>query len=613
MERGSFGSRKRAYTVGAVFLILIGVLAFRLYNLQFVEFDSFRSQAERNSISRIASDPLRGIIYDREGNIIVDNNPSYTLTVTPFEFEWNSLSLLVRLFGVDSNLVRYRISRAGQNSFEPVKVMRNLSFQQLSVLEEYRTLLPGINYVIESRRAYRMKPQLAHLLGYTKEISPHLLKMMGDYYQPGDIVGFNGIEAYYEDILRGRKGYGYHTVNALGKVVESFDHGQSDIPAIEGSDITLTLDMDLQDYGERLMQGKRGAIVALDPRNGEILAFVSSPDYDLRDFTGRISVELWNSLRDDEDSPLYNRCSMAAYPPGSTFKMLVAAAALQEGIIDINTRIHCAGVHLLAGQEFGCHGAHGDINVVTALEHSCNVFFYKLIFKLGFDNLVKYGRLFHFGRPTGMDISNENSGILPSKEYYDRRYGSKWNIGYLINLGIGQGEINTTPLQMAAYTAALANGGTYYKPHVVRSIKRPGEDEDELITRDGERLGFSQSVMEIIHRGMYRSVNGSGTGYLARVGGTRVAGKTGTAQNPPNPDHAWFVGYAPFDDPQIAIAIIIENGGFGGSAAAPLAGAMIRRHLFGPVFHTNVTDSTSVETELIGQTAGDAAEGAMTD
>ncbi len=613
MGRTSFASRKRTYIVGAVFLILVGILAFRLYNLQFVEFDSFRSQAQRNSISRIASDPLRGIVYDREGNIIVDNNPSYTLTVTPFEFEWSSLALLVQLFNVDSNLVRYRVSRAGQNSFEPVKIMRNLSFQQLSMLEEYRTLLPGINYVIESRRDYHMRPHLSHLLGYTKEISPHLLKTMGDYYQPGDIVGFNGIESFYEDILRGEKGYGYHTVNALGKVVESFDHGQSDIPAVEGSDIVLTIDMDLQSYGERLMLGKRGSIVALDPRNGEVLAFVSSPDYDLRDFTGRISVELWNSLRDDEASPLYNRCSMAAYPPGSTFKMLVAAAALQEGIIDINTRIPCSGVHLLAGQEFGCHGAHGNINVVTAIEHSCNVFFYKLIFKLGFDNLVKYGRLFHFGRVTGMDISNENSGILPSKEYYDKRYGSKWNIGYLINLGIGQGEINTTPLQMAAYTAALANGGTYYRPHAIRAIKHPARDEEELIPGNPENLGFSRSVMEIIQRGMYRSVNGSGTGYLARVGGTRVAGKTGTAQNPPNPDHAWFVGYAPFDDPQIAVAVIVENGGFGGSAAAPLAGAMIRRYLIGPVYPGTTTDSSSSVIEPIDQAEVESAEGVMTD
>ncbi|MCB2204328.1 penicillin-binding protein 2 [bacterium] len=595
MERSTFASRKRAYTIGAIFLILIAVLLGRMYELQFMQFDSFRSQAEKQSIHQISKDPLRGLVYDRDGDLIVGNNPSYTLTVTPFKFEWNSLPLLVRLFRVDSNVVRYRVSRAGLHSFEPVKIARDLSFQQLSLLEEYRTLLPGVNYVVESRRVYKMKPHLAHLLGYTKEISPRLLKNLGDYYQPGDIVGFNGIEAAYEDELRGHKGYGYHTVNALGKVVESFDHGRSDIPAEEGSDLYLTVDMDLQAYGEQLMRGKRGAIVALDPRNGEVLAFVSAPDYDLQDFSGRIPVDVWNQLRDDPASPLYNRCSMAAYPPGSTFKMLVAAAALQEHIIDLDTRISCPGSYMLAGQEFGCHGAHGDINVVSAIEHSCNVFFYKLIFKLGFDNLKKYGAMFHFGRTTGMDISNENSGILPSEEYYNKRYGTKWNIGYLVNLGIGQGEINTTPLQMAAYTATIANGGTYYTPHAVRATRARMDDEPVELPIHGEKLPIRKDVLDIIHRGMYRAVNGSGTGYAAQVGGTRVAGKTGTAENPPNPDHAWFVGYAPFDDPRIAVAVIVENGGFGGTAAAPLAGAMIRRFLFGaPVYNAPASDSIRV-------------------
>ena len=581
MERSSFASRQRSYILGAILLGLLSILVFRLYELQFMQYDSFRSQAETNSIRQLAKDPLRGLIYDRHGNLLVDNNPSYTLTITPFEFQWHSLPLLKRLFDIDTNVVRYRISREGISSFQPVKIARDITFSQLSLLEEYRTLLPGVNYTIESRRVYHLKPRLSHLLGYTKEISPRLLDKLGDYYQPGDIVGFSGIEAHYEEVLRGKKGYGYYAVDSRGKVIESFEHGRADIPAEEGNDLILTLDMDLQDYGERLMRGRRGAIVALDPQNGEILAFVSAPDYDLRDFSGRISVDVWSALRDDPASPLFNRCSMAAYPPGSTFKMLVAVAALQENIIDIDTRISCPGSYLLAGQEFGCHGAHGDINVVGAIEHSCNVFFYKLIFKLGFENLQKYGKLFHIGSPTGIDISNENSGILPSEEYYDKRYGSRWNIGYLVNLGIGQGEINTTPLQMAAYTATLANGGIYYRPHAIKSIKDRTTGKKRPVAVNATRLPISSAAMSIIQRGMYRVVHGSGTGYSARVSGTKVAGKTGTAQNPPNPDHAWFVGYAPFENPRIAVAVIVENGGFGGTAAAPIAGAMIRRYLFG--------------------------------
>lgn len=582
MDESGFASRQRSLFLGVVVLGLFGVLLFRLTDLQFLQYDAFRSKAEKNSIRQIAKDPLRGLIFDRNGELVVDNNPSYTLTITPFEFQWSSLPTLVRFFGVDSNLVRYRLTRAGINGFEPVKIARELTFHQLSLLEEYRTALPGVNYVIESRRNYKMTPHLSHLLGYTKEISPKLLKQLGEYYRPGDIVGFNGIEAYYEPVLRGSKGYGYYTVDATGRVVESFDHGRSDISAREGSDIFLSIDMDLQHYAERLMRGRRGAIVAMDPRNGEVLAFVSAPDYNLADLSGRISPEVWSSLVDNPDMPMYNRASMAAYPPGSTFKMLVAIAALQEGIISTETRIHCPGSYTLAGKDFGCHGAHGDIGVVSAIEHSCNVFFYKLIFKLGFENLKKYGLMFHFGRRTGIDISNESPGILPTEEYYNERYGKRWNIGYLVNLGIGQGEVNTTPLQMAAYTAALANGGTYVVPHAVVKVRDRYSQETRQIPVKRERLPLSHEAISIIQRGMLRVVQGNGTGYAARVPGVRVAGKTGTAQNPPKRDHAWFVGYAPFERPTIAVAVIIENGGFGGAAAAPVAGAVMRRYLQGP-------------------------------
>ncbi|MBR9978790.1 MAG: penicillin-binding protein 2 [Bacteroidetes bacterium] len=596
MERSSFASRKRAYILTSVIVALIGILVVRLYQLQFLEFSSFRSQAESNSIRRLSKEPLRGLIFDKNGNLIVDNNPSYTLTVTPFEFAWESLPILKRLFDVDTNVVRYRISQAGKNTFQPVKISRDLSFIQLSLLEEYRTMLPGVDYTIESRRIYNLKANLSHLLGYTKEISPWLLNNLGDYYQPGDMVGFNGIEAYYEEELRGNKGYSYLSVDSRGRVIESFGHGRSDIPARQGKDLVLTIDMDLQQHGERLLRGKRGAIVAIDPRNGEVLAFVSAPDYDLRDFSGRISLDVWNALRENPHSPMFNRCSMATYPPGSTFKMLVAIAALQEGIIDTDTRIACPGSYLLAGQEFGCHGAHGDINVVKALEHSCNVFFYKLIFKLGFTNLQKYGRIFHFGVPTGMDISNESSGIIPSEEYYDKRYGTRWNIGYLVNLGIGQGEINATPLQMAAFTASLANGGTYYRPHAVREMLDRVTGDVHAVEKGARALPLSKNALEVIQRGMYRAVHGSGTGSAARVAGVRIAGKTGTAQNPPNPDHAWFVGYAPVDDPRIALAVIVEQGGFGGVVAAPIAGSMMRRYLLGPgIPHTPEGSQNDVE------------------
>ncbi|MBL0176961.1 MAG: penicillin-binding protein 2 [Ignavibacteria bacterium] len=582
MEYGSFATRGRLLLIGGAFLALLAVLGYRLYQLQFIEYDTFRQHAERNSIRRIAREPMRGLIYDRDMKLIVNNNPSYTLTVTPFEFKWEALPVLGRMFGVDSNFVRYRIIQAGRYSFEPVKIARDISFEQLAMLEENKSQLPGVNFVVESRREYSMNSKLAHLLGYTKEISPQLLKRLGDYYQPGDIVGFNGIESYYENILRGRKGFGFFTVNARGKVVESFENGQSDIPAAEGTDLVLSLDMGLQAYAEGILRNRAGAIVAMDPSNGEILAFASSPDYDLRDLTGRIPVDVWQRLNTDERHPMYNRCSMAAYPPGSTFKMMLAAAALQEGIIDENSTIPCPGSYTLAGTTFKCHGAHGNINVVHAIEASCNVFFYKLIFKLGFEQWSRYGSMFHFGRKTGMDISNENPGTLPSEAYYNRRYAKRWNKGYLVSLGIGQGEVNTTPLQMAAYTSTFANGGTYFRPHAVRAVidRTSGGRKEIPVIR--EKLPISDRVWRIVQNGMYRVVNGNGTGFAARVDGAQVAGKTGTAQNPHGRDHAWFVGYAPFKNPKIAVAVIIENGGTGGITAAPVAGSVIRRALSGP-------------------------------
>lgn len=582
MEDTSFGKRRRGYILLTSVVLLFGVLVWRLIELQFVEYDSFRSQAERNSIRRVAKEPLRGIIYDRTGTIVVNNNPSYTLTVTPFEFRWSNLPLLQQMFGVDTNVVRYRVAQAGVYSFEPVKVLRDLPFDKLSLLEENRALLPGVNYLVESRREYLASPRLSHLLGYTKEISPGLLRKLGTYYQPGDIVGYNGIESFYESLLRGRKGYGVLTVNARGRVVESFDHGQADVDALEGSDLVLSIDLDLQEYSERVLRGRRGAIVALDPSNGEVLAFVSGPDYDLRDVSGRIPFDVWNELNTNPGLPLYNRASMAAYPPGSTFKMMLAIAALEENIIDANSTIPCPGSYTLAGVTFKCHGAHGNVNVTRAIEYSCNVFFYKLIFKLGFDNWSRYGDMFHFGRKTGMDISNENPGVLPSEAYYNRRYGKRWNKGYLVSLGIGQGEVNTTPLQMAAYTAVIANGGTYYQPHAVRQvIDRTRKNTRTDIPIVGEKLPIRSSVWDVIRHGMLRVVHGNGTGYAARIGGIQVAGKTGTSQNPHGRDHAWFVGFAPYKDPKIAVAVIIENGGYGGDAAAPVASAVIRRYLQG--------------------------------
>ncbi|MDH7514934.1 MAG: penicillin-binding protein 2 [Bacteroidota bacterium] len=589
------GNSRRKTFVGVMFFGAFAILGYRMFQLQFFEYDEFRTHAERNSIRCIEREPMRGLILDANGNILVNNQPIYTLTITPFEFREESIPLVSSLFELDSGIVRKALRENRGTAFEPVKILRDLTFEKIALLEENRSLLPGVGYIVENRRVYTAQTRMSHLLGYIKEISPALLARRGPYYKPGDMIGYTGIESYYEDVLRGRKGYEYFTVDARGKVIERFEQGKADQPAVEGADLVLTIDMKLQEYAERLLRNRRGAIVALDVNNGEVKAFASAPDYDLRTISQAMTAEQWRILNENEGHPLYNRCSMAAYPPGSTFKMMLAAAALQERIIDASTTIPCPGSYTLAGVTFKCHGAHGNIDVVRAIEYSCNVFFYKLIFKLGFALWAKYGSMFHFGRPTGIDIAHENPGVLPDESYYNRRYGRRWNKGYLVSLGIGQGEISTTPLQMAAFTATIANGGTYYRPHVVRSIiDRAGKGKQDIPILQ-ERLPLDPEVWRVIRKGMFLVVHGSGTGYAARTSSVHVAGKTGTAQNPHGRDHAWFVGYAPAENPKIAVAVIIENGGWGGEAAAPIAGAILRYGLLGPVVPASVTDTTEVE------------------
>ncbi len=582
MDAGTpYGSRARRYAISFLLILGFGVLLYRLYDVQFSQAEEWWKQAERNAVRKIPRDPSRGLMYDRDMHIVVDNNPSYTLTITPFEFRWSTLSPLCRIFAIDSDMVRSKVLQGERAAFEPVKIAHDIPFASIAFLEENKESFPGVNYVIDSKRVYDMRPRMAHLLGYTREISSALLERNKDYYRAGDLIGYNGLEAFYEEILRGRKGFGFYTVNAFGKVMANFDHGKSDVSSVEGTDIVLSIDFKLQEYVERMLRGRRAALVAMDPNNGEVLAFVSSPDFDIRLFSGTTPRAEFDRLLADRNKPFYNRVSQAAYAPGSTFKMMIAAAALQEGIITESSTFNCPGSFYLGGTTFKCHGAHGNISVVRAIEQSCNCFFYQLALKLGLQNYSRYGSYFHFGRRTGMDIADENPGVLPSQAYYDKRFGpKKWSIGNLVNLGIGQGEVNTTPLQMAAYCAALANGGTYYPPHAVRAVIDRTAGGLRTVPIRSEKIPIDSWIWDVIRRGMRRVVT-SGTGTSAQLGGIEVAGKTGTAQNRGGRDHAWFIGFAPYRHPTIAVALIVENGGFGGDAAAPLAAAAMGYYIRG--------------------------------
>ncbi len=594
------GALPRRRILRIVILLIFAFLFLRLYQLQLLSHTEFGKKSEENSVRTIVKEPVRGYMFDRTGRLVVDVGPAYTITVTPAVFDTNNLAFLSSLLKMDSAVIQGRINRGRVYSrFSPVRIKRDIDFKTLTTVEEKLYLLPGVSYEVTSKRSYPFNVRAPHLLGYCKEISDAQLVKFGTAYQQGDLIGSSGLEASYETFLRGEKGYEFISVNSKGQLLGPLEEGRRDIPSKEGFDLILSLDFGLQAFAESLMTNYLGALVAIDPNNGEVLALVSKPDFDPSVFSGVTSSEIWTRLNTDPDKPLFNRATMTRYPPGSAFKMLIAAAALEEGIIDEHYRITCGGAFRFGKKVFKDLHVHGSTNVVEAIQRSCNVFFYQLILKVGLDRLTEYGKRFGFGLPTGFDIGEESSGILPSTEYYDRVYGKgKWTQGYLVSLGIGQGEIGVSPMQMARYVGALANGGTLHQPHAVSSIRNKRTNRLDIIDHGEFPIWLDASIMKIIREGMRRVVEEpGGTGSMARIPGIVSAGKTGTAENPHGKDHAWYIGFAPFDHPKIAVAVLLENAGFGGAKAAPVAGMIMEKYLFGeirrkvykPSFSSNTT------------------------
>ncbi|MBI1806844.1 MAG: penicillin-binding protein 2 [Ignavibacteria bacterium] len=581
MEQGVQSSRKAVFvvTIGLMFLLFFS----RLVQLQVLYQDVYGKKSEENSIRPIDRDPIRGLIFDRSGKLLVDNRPSYTVTLTPAEVHMSTIPYLANILQLDTAFIKERLKKGKQyNRFAPIKLKRDIDFRTLSIIEENREKLPGIDYQAESKRFYPTKAKGTHLFGYTKEISDQQLAEMGAEYRPGDNIGATGLEAAYEVYLRGKKGYEFITVNAKGQMLGAYNDGKNDIPVKEGDDLYLAIDEGVQALAESLLADKRGAVVAVDPSDGGVIALVSKPDYNLTVFGGVTPQEMWNQLNTDSTRPLFNRATMTRYPPGSTFKMVLAAAALQEGIINENWRIQCPGSFRFGTRVFKDHIVHGSTNVVESIQRSCNVFYYQLMLKTGFERWTHYGEEFGFGSQTGIDILEETSGLLPSKEYFDRIYGKgRWTQGYLVSLAIGQGEVGVSPLQMACYAAALGNKGYWRTPHVVEKIRDRNTGQVEEVQTETRRIELNEYIWDLIHKGMYRAVNEpGGTALTARVPGVAVAGKTGTAQNPHGKDHAWFIGFAPVDNPKIAICVLVENAGFGGVISAPIASMCIEQYLY---------------------------------
>ncbi|GIV49995.1 MAG: penicillin-binding protein 2 [Candidatus Kapaibacterium sp.] len=556
---------------------VLGVFIVRLMYLQVIRGAEYLQRSETQAIKQRARIPSRGCMYDRNGVMIVRNEPAFTITLTPSDVDTTTFPFLARLLQMPLEQLRTIYARALPYRFQEVPIVRDAPLSVVAAIEEHYAELPGIEIRTDVKRRYLLRAHASHLFGYRAMVDERDLATKGDYYTLNDYIGKTGIEAAYEPFLRGRKGVQFVAVNAAGQPIERFNNGRSDIAAIEGADLYLSMDALLQEVAEEQMGNDHGAIVVLDPRNGEVLAFVSKPDYDLHPMEIPAAGEYFAQLARDPNKPLFNRAMQTQYPPGSTWKMLMALAALQEGMIDERTTIHCPGSFTYGGRSFKCHGAHGTVDVRRAIQVSCNVFFYRLGQRIGIDNLYKYGTMFGFGQLTGIDIAGEKPGLLPSRAWFARRgvTGSLLD-GRMVNLGIGQGELGVTPLQMAVYAATLANGGTLYQPHVVRAIYNKETGRMEKVAYGSVKLPLDPRHVRIVQEGMYAVCNiPGGTATNVRVDGVAVCGKTGTAQNPHGKDHSWFICYAPAEHPTIAMCVMVENAGFGATRAAPIARAIL--------------------------------------
>lgn len=581
-----FGSGSRRFALTIILVFGFAVLFFRLVQLQVYYHEELGKKSEENRVRTIVREPVRGYMYDRTGRLVVDVGPSFSIFITPAEFDTAQIGLLSDLLILEPDVIRERLRRGRRySSFSPARIARDIPFAILAAVEERVFQLPGVTYDVESKRVYHEGVRASHLLGYCKEITDAQLARAGPIYNQGDIIGATGIEFAYEPFLRGAKGFEFISVNSKGQVIGPLEGGEKNVVPEEGFDLLLAADFGVQAFAESLMTEKQGAIVALDVETGGVLAMVSRPDFDPAVFSGVTPADIWLALNTDVSKPLFNRATMTRYPPGSTLKMLVALAALEEGIIDEDFTINCTGGFRFGNRVFKDLHVHGKTNVVKSIQQSCNVFYYSLVMKLGLEKFNEYSRRFGFGSPTGYDVGEETAGLVPSTAYYDRVYGKgKWTQGNVVSLGIGQGEVGVSPLQMARYIAAIANGGFLVQPHAVQAIRNKRLQRTTDITTTTKSVGIDADAFRLIQEGLRQCVmEPGGTASMARIPGISVAGKTGTAQNPHGEDHAWFVGYAPSDTPKVAIAVLVENAGFGGVIAAPIAGYVMERYLKGRV------------------------------
>ncbi len=568
--------------VAAIFLILtIGLI-----KLQIVEHKDLAIQSENNRIRVEPIVPRRGVVYDREGRVIIDNRPSYTLSVVPSEIvAGKTIVNLARLLGLDTAQIRQRIQNNMVSPFQPSTVKRDLPFEAVAVLEEQSKEFPGVTYQLEEVRQYDHNLGAESFTGYVGEVSVEELKKSSDApYRLGSIIGKKGLEKSYDNILRGHEGTAYIEVSAAGQMLGPYED-KEEIPSVPGDGLVLSIDNDLQmACSQALDTFCCGAIVAMDPRSGEIIAMTSYPSYDANIFSSVVPETLWQEIRSDSTHPLLNRPLNGLYPPGSTAKFIAAGAGLEEGAITENSTFKpCYGGLQFGNRYFRCWApsGHGSVTVTHAIEQSCDVYFYQLGLKLGVDKLGEYYTRCGFGQSTQVDLPQESPGLIPNSKYYDKRYGErKWSRALALNNAIGQGEILVTPLQLAQFYCGLANNGVVYQPHFVRKIIEPSGQEISIPPKVAFKLPFSPATLGLLREGLRLVVEGDhGTARRLRNKYYSVGGKTGTAENPHGDNHSWFVGVAPLENPEIVVCALVENAGHGSEIAAPLAGEIIKAYM----------------------------------
>lgn len=604
---------KRRFVIAGLIIVISVLYIVRLFNLQVAD-ETFKKNADSNAFLRKTIYPSRGMIYDRKGRLIVFNQPAYDVMVIPKEIhDLDSLDLCstlqITLPELRKKFEEMRDTRRnpGYSSFTQQVLIRHLSLEDYGRLQEKLYRFPGFFIQKKTLRKYNSTSG-ANILGNIREVNQNDIDN-DPYYRADDYTGDLGIEKSYETYLRGKKGQEILIRDAHGRIQGRFENGARDVAPVSGKDLTLSIDYNLQEYGEKLMQGKIGAIVAIEPATGEILALVSSPGYDPSLLIGRDRGKNYRELVNNRYKPLFDRAIMAAYPPGSQFKPTQGLIFLQEGMVGLGTMFPCHRGYINGRLKVGCHGHESPISLKPAIRTSCNAYFC-WGFKTMIDKRSKYGtpaKAFEiwknylvemgFGYKLGVDLPGESRGFIPNSKFYNKVYGeNRWSANTVISVAIGQGEILATPLQIANLSATIANRGWYYTPHVVRRIggtKLPAQ----YTTRHTPHI--NKNYYQDIAEGMRMAVVG-GTCRQAQFGDIEVCGKTGTAQNPHGRDHSAFMGFAPMNNPKIAICVYVENAGFGATFGVPIGGLMMEKYLTGQISpHRQYIEDRMLESNTI--------------